>query len=82
MRRASKETPLAGALLDAGLQPGRKAVVRERAKSATSAPLSRAHQRLIQLLGQAAVDEFWEELEKADSTSNATGEAEVRCDDG
>ncbi len=78
MRRASKETPLAGALLDAGLQPGRKAVVRERAKSATSAPLSRAHQRLIQLLAQAYVDQ----LEKADSTLNATAEAEVSCDDG
>ncbi len=82
MRRVSKEVPLAGALIDADLQPGRKAVVRERAKSATSAPLSRAHQRLIQLLAQAAVDELLAELEKTDSTSNATGEAEVSCDDG
>ncbi len=52
------------------------------AQNVPSGGLSPAHERLIQLLAQAAVDEFWEELEKADSASNATGEAEVSCDDG
>ncbi len=47
------------------------------AQNVPSGGLSPAHKRLIEILAQAAMDEFFlEELEKADSTSNATGEAE------
>ncbi len=46
------------------------------AQNVPSVGLSPAHQRLIQLLAQAATDEIWEELERAGIASNTTGEAE------
>ena len=46
------------------------------AQNVPSGGLSPPHERLIQLLAQAATDEFWEELERAASASNTTGEAE------
>ncbi len=39
-------------------------------------PLSPSHERLIRLLAEAYVDQFFEELEKRDSASNATEKAQ------